>query len=127
MCIYIGLEGASEQVENARIIHQRRLSFPKFVNSIDRINTRKNTSDKIFKSHNISKGYISAASSGHCEISSKDGFWKQLNALYQFFRPHTIFGTVSYLICLFIFSLFLRKKWYSNSIYVLDCLHLYWC
>ncbi|XP_009773891.1 homogentisate geranylgeranyltransferase-like [Nicotiana sylvestris] len=89
-----GLEGASEQVENARIIHQRRLSFPKFVNSIDRINTRKNTSDKIFKSHNISKGYISAASSGHCEISSKDGFWKQLNALYQFSRPHTIFGTI---------------------------------
>ncbi|XP_019232226.1 PREDICTED: homogentisate geranylgeranyltransferase-like isoform X2 [Nicotiana attenuata] len=90
-----GFEGASEQVENARVIHQRRLSFPKFVSSIDRINTRKNTSEKIFKSDNkISKRYIIAASSGHCEISSKDGFWKQLNALYQFSRPHTIFGTI---------------------------------
>ncbi|XP_070038722.1 homogentisate geranylgeranyltransferase-like isoform X3 [Nicotiana tomentosiformis] len=89
-----GLEGASEKVENARIIHKRRLSFPKFASSIDRINTRKYTSDKIFKSHNISKSYIVAASSEHCEISSKDGFWKQLNALYQFFRPHTIFGTI---------------------------------
>ncbi|XP_060211331.1 homogentisate geranylgeranyltransferase-like isoform X2 [Lycium barbarum] len=92
-----GLEGASEQAENARIIPQWKLPFPKIVSSIDRINSKKNTNtrDKIFKRHKVSKRYIIvASSSGHSDISSNDGFWKQLNAFYQFSRPHTIFGTI---------------------------------
>ncbi|KAK4349193.1 hypothetical protein RND71_031948 [Anisodus tanguticus] len=90
-----GFEGALEQVENARIIPQRKLTYPKIVSSIDRINTRQNSNDKLFKRHKVSKRYIIAASSsGRCEISSKYDFWKQLNAFYKFSRPHTIFGTI---------------------------------
>ncbi|KAK6782147.1 hypothetical protein RDI58_019943 [Solanum bulbocastanum] len=59
------------EVSNGRIIPQRKLCFPRQ------------------KWSSASKRYIIAA---QCE---KDGLWTtQLNAFYQFSRPHTIFGTI---------------------------------
>ncbi|MCE3052347.1 hypothetical protein HAX54_052355 [Datura stramonium] len=81
-----GVEGA---LEKDRIIPQiqGKLPYPKSVSLIDRIKvTRQNTSDQRY--------IIAAASSRQCEISSKHDFWNQLNAFYQFCRPHTIHGTI---------------------------------
>ncbi|KAG5590446.1 hypothetical protein H5410_040960 [Solanum commersonii] len=59
------------EVSNGRIFPQRKLCFPRQ------------------KWISVSKRYIIAA---QCEM---DGLWRtQLNAFYQFSRPHTIFGTI---------------------------------
>lgn len=105
MYIYnIGLE-----VENARIIPQWKLPFPKTVRLIE----RQKTNDNILTRHKVSERYIIAASSRQCEISSNDGLWMQLNAFYQFSRPHTIFGTVSAFYFPF-FYFFIWKKMVVN-------------
>ncbi|XP_015084643.1 homogentisate geranylgeranyltransferase-like isoform X2 [Solanum pennellii] len=64
------------EFSNGRIIPKWNLCFPR-------------------QKWSVSKRYIIAASSPQCCEMEMDGLWTtQLNALYQFSRPHTIFGTI---------------------------------
>uniref|UniRef100_A0A3Q7HNH0 Uncharacterized protein n=1 Tax=Solanum lycopersicum TaxID=4081 RepID=A0A3Q7HNH0_SOLLC len=65
------------EFSNGRIIPKWNLCFPR-------------------QKWSVSKRCIIAASSPQCCEIEMDGLWTtQLNALYQFSRPHTIFGTVN--------------------------------